>query len=384
LTHPVWRHFPAQAPSQIHLSMAVLNSDLIRLCDKSSVPDVFRTWMASVGLSSPTDYACMTSEERDIRRDILDEAAKEGANKVDNATAPAVRVPAVKLWLACRQFLASVSKMEAQDEGLPGGIASVVQTAWTAKHGFELIGDLQVIATLLKKIYGCLAMQPRQVCVLYAEGIRMDCSLQDKDTIAQLEKTASGEARFKEVILDEVRGHFELFKRLRAYLFSVSYLAIDMGPWFTFQDAIFVSERLLQFIHQTQSGERRPSVQHFTAAWASTIVRMADIVKTTQVTLADAFKQSGQWEHYWTFVANSNSSLPSKLIGSASSDEKVTHELDKAREECRKLQSERDKATAMLKRPGRGEERGVSLKPNKEGRQPIKRRRGKGGGRGNR
>ena len=364
--------------------MAVLNSDLIRLCDKSSVPDVFRTWMASVGLSSPTDYACMTSEEKDIRRDILDEAAKEGANKVDNATAPAVRVPAVKLWLACRQFLASVSKMEAQDEGLPGGIASVVQTAWTAKHGFELIGDLQVIATLLKKIYGCLAMQPRQVCVLYAEGIRMDCSLQDKDTIAQLEKTASGEARFKEVILDEVRGHFELFKRLRAYLFSVSYLAIDMGPWFTFQDAIFVSERLLQFIHQTSSGERRPSVQHFTAAWASTIVRMADIVKTTQVTLADAFKQSGQWEHYWTFVANANSSLPSKLIGSASSDEKVTHELDKAREECRKLQSERDKATAALKRSGRGEEGGVSLKPNKEGRQPIKRRRGKGGGRGNR
>ena len=83
-------------------------------------------------------------------------------------------------------------------------------------------------------------------------------------------------------------------------------------------------------------------------------------------------------------MANAHSSLPSKLIGSASSDEKVTHELDKAREECRKLQSERDKATAMLKRPGRGEERGVSLKPNKEGRQPIKRRRGKGGGRGNR
>ena len=179
----------------------------------------------------------------------------------------------------------------------------------------------------------------------------------------QLERTGTGEARFREVVSDEVRGHFELYKRLRAYFWTLSWLAVEMGDWFTFQDALYASERILYFIHQTH-GERRPPVFHFIQAWASTITRMADIVKTTSCSLAQAITRSAEWEHFWTFYSQPHSGgvptrPPSVLPDPDTNMKKALENFP----QYRKIQAERDKAMAEVKKSQRG---ALDLRPNPE------------------
>ncbi len=39
---------------------------------------------------------------------------------------------------------------------------------------------------------------------------------------------------------------------------------------------------------------------HFVQAWASTLPKWSDSIRTTNVALNEATKQFAQWEHFWT------------------------------------------------------------------------------------
>ena len=180
-------------------------------------------------------------------------------------------------------------------------------------HNFELIGDMLVVPSLLKKMWAPLSSNPRAVLEVHAENIKVHSATADKDSIQELRRTAEGEARFKEVLLDEIKGHFDLYRRVRAYLWSTAYLCIEFRSWFSFQDALYVSERVLFHINATHQ-ERRPPVAHFVQAWASTLSKWSDSIRTTNVTLNEATKQSAQWEHFWTMYASGNHNEPQGLL----------------------------------------------------------------------
>ena len=202
-------------------------------------------------------------------------------------------------------------------------------------------------------MYLSITAAPRQVPFMLAESMRVQSAM-EKEVVQQLEKTATKAARFKEVIADEVEGHFEFFRRLRAYWWTLAWLCIQFREWFSFQDALFMSERILALINQTHFA-MRPPVAHYTQAWAKTITRISDIVRTTKVTLAAAVKQTAHWEHLWEFAAQ-----PGGMSSSASNqhpshsipdtEEDLRKQLERTRAHARQLQSEKDKATAALKR----------------------------------
>ena len=254
-------------------------------------------------------------------------------------------------------------RQDKSEEGLPNATQRAIQGQWKAKHAFELIGDMVLIASVQKTMYKALSSTPWTVPVLLAESLRPSSVLADRETVQQLERPGTGEARFREVVSDEVRGHFELYKRLRAYFWTLSLLAVEMGDWFTFQDALYASERILYFIHQTH-GERRPPVSHFIQAWASTITRMADIVKTTSCSLAQAITRSAEWEHFWTFYSQPHSggvpTRPPSVLPDPDTNMKKALENPP---QYRKMQAERDKAMAEVKKRQRG---ALDLRPNPE------------------
>ena len=140
------------------------------------------------------------------------------------------------------------------DDSLPGSVATAIKTRWSSVHNFELIGDMLVVPSLLKKMWAPLSSNPRAVLVVHAENIKVHSATADKDSIQELR-----EARFKEVLLDEIKGHFDLYRRVRAYLWSTAYLCTEFRSWFSFQDALYVSERVLFHINATHQ-ERRPAV----------------------------------------------------------------------------------------------------------------------------
>ena len=289
----------------------VFDADMTRILDRCGVGQDFRSWLLNVtgipagGTFTPEDMAVMSPNEAGIRANILDEAAKEGPQKVGGATGVAVRVPVTKAWLACRKFLSQTEQVDRIDEGLPQSVERSLVSRWRGRHNFELIGDMMLIPQTQKKIYGIITASPRQVPVLLAEALRPSTTFASgQDTLQKLTRNDQGEAHFKEVVVDEVRGRFELYKRLRAFFWTVAYLSIEFLNWFSFQDSLYSSERILYFLNQTNA-DRRPPVHHVTQAWASAIARMVDIVRTTGCTFGEAVKRSAEWEHYFSFTPHS-------------------------------------------------------------------------------
>ena len=111
---------------------------------------------------------------------------------------------------------------------------------------------------------------------------------------------------------------------------------------------------------------------HFVQAWASTLSKWSDSIRTTDVTLNEATKQSAQWEHFWTMYASGTHNKPQGLLAIQDADPDVRSKLDKTREDLRRMQSEKDKAVNALKRKGQASPRG---KGGGGGRPPVQRRR---------
>ncbi len=53
-----------------------------------------------------------------------------------------------------------------------------------------------------------------------AENIKVHSATADKVSIQELRRTAEGVAKFKEVLLGEITGHFDSYRRVRAYFWS--------------------------------------------------------------------------------------------------------------------------------------------------------------------
>jgi len=65
-------------------------------------------------------------------------------------------------------------------------------------------------------------------------------------------------AKGQMVIADVVSGNFELFTRARALMTTVAYVSVHKPTWFAYEDAEFVTEKLLTFINQEFLGHRPP------------------------------------------------------------------------------------------------------------------------------
>ncbi len=147
--------------------MAEFTPDMQRYVDRCGVPEAIQTWLKANAVLSPEDFGVMAPREEKVGDDILEVIRTTGPSRVAGAKLPANRIPTTKLWLACRQHRKSTDDQE----------------------------NLRIVSSV------------------------------DRDTIKRLEATQSGEARFKEVVLEDVKGHFELYRRLRAYWGTLAWLA---------------------------------------------------------------------------------------------------------------------------------------------------------------
>ena len=142
----------------------------------------------------------------------------------------------------------------------------------------------------------------------------------------------------------------------------MSWLSIELGQWFTSQDALYASERVLSFVNATH-GAARPPVSHCVQAWANTVTRLADIVKTKGCTLAEAIMRSAEWEHFWTFFTPGSSSAgPGRSSIPVIADNADVKKAMMNSPEYRKMQGERDKALTALNR----RDKSLVLRPNAE------------------
>ena len=219
-------------------------------------------------------------------------------------------------------------------------------------------------------------------------------SCKDKSVGAQLAIVPGKAVETQAVMLDHVGRAAELYTRCRAWFMTMAYVSIRRREWMDFQTAIFGSEKILTFVNQTFRGQYAPA-SFYASAWASTIHHLAECVRLSNMSLKEAVKNTGAWEHRWTnwTPSQSNEAGPSKG-GLADVPKSVQNELDKLRGEVKMWQSTADKyrknaesgdqgkrAGKSGSKGGKGAKRSRSRERQhyRDNRPPLQRFRGNGG-----
>ena len=228
-----------------------------------------------------------------------------------------------------------------------------VSAAWEKRHHFTLLDSRLLIENLQGRIYREMKLETPRFSVYFLEQLRTLSTLDRKSHLALVVKPGEA-AQGTEVIVDSVTGSFEIFLRGRALFTTVAYLSVQKPEWFSYDDAEYISDKLLTFINQEFSG-CRPPLSFYIKAWASTMQRFSETVRTSKWALKDIVRMTSSWEHLWTMWQPTNPSPGgSNSSGSvaAPDDKQVNDEIARSRKLTSSLQSERDKMKTQLARMG--------------------------------
>ena len=176
-------------------------------------------------------------------------------------------------------------------------------------------------------------------------------------------RTRCGFLATEEIVADQVANHIELYTRMRAWFNTIALVTVG-EEFFTYQDVIYIEDRLLSLLQFTRD-KRRPPILFFTTAWATTQQTWSDEIRTTGKTLATLVKETASWMPVWTsWVPPSGGSSDLgqvQSIGNGSAKEReLQNELDKARRWAADMQSQRDRARAAQQSSSSNDQRSHS------------------------
>ena len=237
------------------------------------------------------------------------------SNGITEAKKPGNQVAITKLWRKCRAHLeeaevkakalltSAAAKAEmphSEDQEIPIVEAMTISAAWEAKHGFTLT-DSQILTPVQQgKLWREFSMFPKAVSFMDARQMRTRAMINmPKGNLVAI--NPGGLLERVEIIADSVEKGFDLWTRLRAYLYTLSYISISEPKWFPFQAAMQVSEQLLVFITDTYKGHS-PDMDSLVGSWGATSLYISETTRIQKATPNIVFTDVGRWQHKWAWV----------------------------------------------------------------------------------
>ena len=213
---------------------------------------------------------------------------------------------------------------------------------WKKTHGFTLPEGWLLVPSLQKLLWSEVNSDPPKLDIILLEGLRQQgCT--NKGLGQTITSYSERGRETRDVISEYVSRPSEVFLRLRALFCTVSYVSIRKGPWFTFQDAIFMSDKIYKFTTQSYGGMYAPTTFYVTA-WASTINVFSEKIRIQNLSLAECVNNTGIWEHFWNSYSPpvTNASTPA---GSSAPDlpKDLSDQLRRAREDARVWKEKADR-----------------------------------------
>ena len=362
-----------------------MRDELKALLVAAETPPEFEKFLTDKKLLQVDQLALMASDE-DRLEDKIFPILKTASVPMDDLTA---QISIKKAWSLARTSMNENKKVQigstATTDVLPSPTRDNIVQSWKRYHNFSLSGERLLTEQLIKSLYNELKAGPPKLSIYFLENLRTQCSLTSSSKLAMPRELKPGvPIVMEEVIADEVMSSIQCYERGRAFFSTVAWVCIADPSMFSFQDAIFMDDRLLELI-QTSVDGRRPPASHFVAAWARMMRFFSDEIRTSDRKLGALVRETSSWASFWT--SWSPSSTPTyhhqQLEGGPSAREaELERMLDRKTKECRTLQhAARDKRKDRSRSPvnTRSYSSGYQQQPgnnNKGG------KGGKGGGKG--
>ena len=253
-----------------------------------------------------------------------------------------------------------------------------IKAAWTIRHNFQLPDSQLLVATSLGKLWRDHGANPPHISVWLAEQIRTRSNLKPSNGLRM--SVVAGKAPVaEEVIIDPVDVAFELFKRTRAFFYSLTFVSILTPNWFPLQSAILASEQIFTYVTATYNG-RTPPIGFLVEAWAHTSHYFSEAMRMGQErTAAEIIGNLGAWENKWKWsppAAISDDYLGSSSVQAQPDNRALQQQLDSVKGQLKKFQQQADReTTAKHQNRGNGYQGG-------DGAPPPKKQKGNGNGKG--
>ena len=323
------------------------------LITKIGLDATFRDWCERNDILDVDDFGTLAAKEDLVEKKILDNLDA----KITEGKMISVSVKVTKLWRACRSIMDAEEKAKVSgsstdlEKPLDDTVKEALDATWLKRHNFNLSDSRLLVDNMVGRVYREVNATPPKFPVLFLEQLRTRASLERKTTLALVVK--AGEVpRSTEVVADTVNGSFEIFLRGRALFSSIAFVSVQRCAWFTYEDAEFFSEKLLGYVNQEFRG-RRPPLAFYVNAWAVTMQRMSEGVRTGGGTLSTVVRNTATWENLWTqWSPNDDEKI------TAPDDDDLRAELERTRRMAASLQSQRDSAERQRDAPFTGNRKG--------------------------
>ena len=249
-----------------------------------------------------------------------------------------------KLWCACRTRMnepqkASGDSGSRSDEGLAHSTKANLVTSWKTKHAFVMSGERLLSEQLIKKLHDGIFGEPCRLDIHLMESLRLQSALGSSPKLMIPCEIRPGVPIVPEVITAEaVQSVMQAYERMRAFFGTLAWVAVNKGNWFTYQDFLFIDDRMLEMLQFTKDG-KRPPLNHFTVAWAQMLRFFSDSIRTGDQPLGRLVRETASWSHFWTSWTPPPNGYQAPAAGS-NCEAELQRLLDSARNERNLLKSD--------------------------------------------
>ena len=317
-----------------------------------NTPQSLVDWLEAEELTQPADVGAVTNDESKVPAAITALLTGQDVLRVRHRSA------VVRVWWLCRTAMSreegiATGKVRRDDDApLDSAVSDPCHAAWTQRCGYRILSCKLLIETTLRSILNELSAKPRRLTVRLAENLRTQTCIDRGEASALVFR--AGQAPTKTIdINDEITDKYCLWMRIRAWLFSISWLTVTEKTFLSPAKAEAYSETLLELLHQRFDGTPAP-LSHYITAYLQSARIWVEAVRDGK-SLENALSEEATWRHLWSTYARPMASTPEKTprasAGNSGADipDSVTKEMSILRQQNKQFQSERDLANNRLR-----------------------------------
>ena len=206
------------------------------ILSRCNTPDTFEEWCKEKKLLTPMDIALLSPNEASIAESII----KVCKAKVTSVEEPAVDVAIRKVWWFCREALTHPVADEKKSLDLEE--MSDLETRWLACGGFTLSTRERVGKALLKKLHAMVSSDLVEFEIVLLEQITLMSTA--PKTVDQLVKVTDGGIGLQAQQVQATTSAFDVLDKVKAYLFSFSYVLCANPDWCKFAQVRMAVEEI--------------------------------------------------------------------------------------------------------------------------------------------
>ena len=292
---PAW--FPVAVEHRVEIAlkkMAAINRDFSKILVDCCVPPEFTDWLVQHTMVDRKRF--LLGVPKDIDTDLIDNCglALSLGEKITIRMAYGLCKEAAADDLEAR----SAAKRSPETADIPIEDRNKLMTLFFKRHGFNISSKRLLNDELVKKTFHQFMANPKTLKFYFPSQLRLSSS--SAEVIGTSLNIIGNSMSASEIVAPEDFGDcVSLYRTLRAYFNTLSYISIATPDWFPWHVGEDLADQMLEWMNTKYSKQRLP-LSFFIQAFITMFDSFINDIKSKGVTLASLVDKEEFYRPLWT------------------------------------------------------------------------------------